>query len=130
MLMNARQLKISLTLRSMANVGGLEGCKPSNTSCSRAAEAQPPPHGNKGILGRRPEGTRPPQTPPLRKVRYHILVYFWDSNETQLPQQILHYRVPRAKSNDQLKASMYRTAYVFKEFSLAPTIDQAVLMER
>src|SRR5205814_9736139 len=44
---------------------GLEGCKSSNhPSVSRAAEATPPPHGKREILGRRPEGTRPPQTPP------------------------------------------------------------------
>src|SRR5215213_6443592 len=34
------------------NLGGLEGCMPSNhPSFSRAAEAQPPPHGKKGFWG-------------------------------------------------------------------------------
>jgi NAD(P)-dependent dehydrogenase (short-subunit alcohol dehydrogenase family) len=62
---------LSLTLRSMANVGGLEGCKPSNhASFSRAAEAQPPPHGKKGDSGE----ASPPQTPPLRKVSYQLLL--------------------------------------------------------
>jgi hypothetical protein len=49
----------------MANVGGLAGCTPANhPSCSRAAEAQPPPHGKAGDSG----AASPPQTPPLRKV--------------------------------------------------------------
>src|SRR4051812_10743981 len=52
-----------------AYAGGLEGCKPSkHPSFSGAAEATPPQHRKRGILGRPGALWASPQTPPLRKV--------------------------------------------------------------
>jgi hypothetical protein len=52
----------------MANVGGLEGCKPSkDTSFSRAAEAVPPPRGKGGFRGGRVPFGRLPK--PLHCLR-------------------------------------------------------------